>query len=107
MLGVSLRTIENRFAEYNMTNVYRYSDIDDGSLDIYVQRTVANFPRSGEYMQYLNVENSPVFLSCYKKVLKKTSRNFDDKCKKVFLSNNFVILTFMDHNHCSCIILEN
>ena len=48
MLGV-LRTIENRFAEYNMTNVYRYSDIDDGSLDIYVQRTVAHFPRSGEY----------------------------------------------------------
>lgn len=71
MLGVSLRTIENRFAEYNMTNVYRYSDIDDGSLDIYVQRTVAHFPRSGKYMQYLNVENSPVFLSRYKKVLKK------------------------------------
>ncbi len=49
MLGVSVRTVENRFAEYNMTNVYRYSDIDDSSLDVYVQHIVANFPRSGEY----------------------------------------------------------
>ena len=49
MLSLSLRTIENRFAEYNMTNVYHYSDIDDGSLDIYVQRTAAHFPRSDEY----------------------------------------------------------
>lgn len=47
MLGVSLRTIENRLAEYNMTNRNRYSDIDDGSLDAYVGRIVALFPRSG------------------------------------------------------------
>ncbi|CAB4024333.1 PREDICTED: uncharacterized protein LOC107336548, partial [Paramuricea clavata] len=47
MLGVSLRTVENRFVEYNMTNVYRYSDIDDDSLDVHVQHIVAHFPRSG------------------------------------------------------------
>ena len=33
MLGVSLHTVENRFAEYNMTNVCRYSDIEDDFLD--------------------------------------------------------------------------
>jgi hypothetical protein len=49
MLGVSLRTVENRFVEYNMTNVYRYSDIDDDSLDVHVQHIVAHFPRSGKY----------------------------------------------------------
>ena len=48
MLGVSLRTVENRFAEYNMTNVYRYSNIEDEFLDAYVQRVVSHFPRSGE-----------------------------------------------------------
>ncbi|XP_028406849.1 uncharacterized protein LOC114529291 [Dendronephthya gigantea] len=48
MLGVSLRTIENRMAEYNMTNASRYSNIDDECLDIYVQRIVGHFPRSGE-----------------------------------------------------------
>lgn len=47
MMGVSLRTIENRFAEYNLTNVGRFSDIDDASLDIYVEHIVAHFPRSG------------------------------------------------------------
>lgn len=47
MLGVSQRTVENRLAEYNMTNIQRFSNIDDGSLDVYVQRIVAHFPRSG------------------------------------------------------------
>ncbi len=47
MLDVSLRTVENRFMEYNMTNRTHYSDIDDGSLDAHVERIVALFPRSG------------------------------------------------------------
>ena len=47
MLGVSLRTIENRLSEYNMTNSDRYSEIDDVLLDAHVERIVAHFPRSG------------------------------------------------------------
>jgi hypothetical protein len=47
MFGVSLRTVENRLAEYNMTNRNRYSDIDNGSLDAHVGRIVSLFPRSG------------------------------------------------------------
>lgn len=47
MLGVSKRTVENRLAEYNMTNRQRFSDIDDQSLDAYVHRIIAHFPRSG------------------------------------------------------------
>ena len=47
MLGVSKRTVENRLSEYDMTNARRFSDIDDQSLDVYVQRIVAHFPRSG------------------------------------------------------------
>ena len=43
MLDVSLRTVENRFMEYNMTNRTHYSDIDDGSLDAHVERIVALF----------------------------------------------------------------
>ena len=43
MLGVSQRPL----AEYNMTNIQRFSNIDDSSLDVYVQRIVAHFPRSG------------------------------------------------------------
>lgn len=48
MLGVSKRTVENRLAEYNLTNRQRFSDIDDDSLDVYVERIVAYFPRSGK-----------------------------------------------------------
>lgn len=47
MLGVSKRTIENRFSEFNLTNRRRFSDIDDQSLDVHVQRIVSHFPRSG------------------------------------------------------------
>ena len=47
MLGVSQRTVENRLAEYNMTNIQRFSKIDNGLLDVYVQCIVAHFPRSG------------------------------------------------------------
>ena len=47
MLDVSKWTVENRMAEYNLTNQNRFSDIDDGSLDIYTQRIIEIFPRSG------------------------------------------------------------
>lgn len=47
MLGVSKRTVENRFAEFNLTRIERFSDIDDGSLDVYTKRIIAHFPRSG------------------------------------------------------------
>ena len=48
MLGVTKRTIENRFAEFNMTNQERFSDIDDSFLDAYVERVISHFPRSGK-----------------------------------------------------------
>ena len=35
MLGVSRHTVENRMAEFNLTNENRFSDIDDSSLDAY------------------------------------------------------------------------
>lgn len=47
MLGVSKRTVENRFAEFNMTRIERYSDIDDSSLDVYTKHIITLFPRSG------------------------------------------------------------
>nr|XP_058969483.1 uncharacterized protein LOC131795899 [Pocillopora verrucosa]XP_058969484.1 uncharacterized protein LOC131795899 [Pocillopora verrucosa] len=47
MLGVSKRTIENRMAEYELTNKSRYSDIEDDFLDSLIQRIMTNFPRSG------------------------------------------------------------
>ena len=47
MLGVSKRTVENRFAEFNMTRIDRYSDIDDSSLDVYTKHIITLFPRSG------------------------------------------------------------
>ncbi|KAJ7379552.1 hypothetical protein OS493_015347 [Desmophyllum pertusum] len=47
MLGVSKRTIENRMAEYELTNKSRYSDIENDFLDSFVQRIMTNFPRSG------------------------------------------------------------
>ena len=46
--GVSKRTIENRMAEYHMTNIDRYSDIDDGMFQSFVPRIIANFQRSGK-----------------------------------------------------------
>ena len=48
MLGVSKRTIENRMAEYELTNKSRYSDIENDFLDSFVQRIMTNFPRSGK-----------------------------------------------------------
>ena len=47
MLGVSTRTVENRMAEFNLTNENRFSDIDDNSLDAYTERIIGLFPRSG------------------------------------------------------------
>ena len=49
MLGVSLRTIENRFSDYSMTNRDRYSATDDEFLDAYVERAVALFSISGKH----------------------------------------------------------
>ncbi len=48
MLGVSRRTVENRTAEFNLTNANRFSDIDDNSLDAYTERIIGLFPRSGK-----------------------------------------------------------
>ena len=48
MLGVSKRTIENRMAEYELTNKTLYSDIEDDFLDSLIQRIMTNFPRSGK-----------------------------------------------------------
>ena len=48
MLGVSKRTIENRMAEYELTNRSRYSDIEDEMLDSFVQNIMVNLPRSGK-----------------------------------------------------------
>ena len=47
MLGVSRRTVENRMAEFNLTNENRFSDVDDNSLDAYTERIIGLFPRSG------------------------------------------------------------
>ena len=48
MLGVSKRTVENRMREYQLTNMSRYSDIEDDVLDSFVKRFLSNFPRSGK-----------------------------------------------------------
>lgn len=48
MLGVSKRTVENRIAEYELTNRSRYSDIDDDMLDSFVKNIMVNLPRSGK-----------------------------------------------------------
>lgn len=48
MLGVSKRTVENRIAEYELTNRSRYSDIDDDMLDSFVKHIMVNLPRSGK-----------------------------------------------------------
>ena len=47
MLGVSKRTVENRMAEYEITNRSRYSNIDNDMIDAYIERIIANLPRSG------------------------------------------------------------
>ena len=47
MLGVSKRTVENRMAEFHLTNQNRFSDIDDGSLDVHTGHIIGIFPRSG------------------------------------------------------------
>lgn len=47
MLGVSQRTVERRMTELQMSNLSRYSNIEDDMLDSFVQRIVTNFPRSG------------------------------------------------------------
>ena len=44
MLGVSKHTIENRMAEYALTNKSRFSDIDDDMLDSFVQAHLYKFP---------------------------------------------------------------
>ena len=48
MLGVSQRTIENRMAEYALTNKSRFSDIEDDLPDSFIQRIMTNLPRSGK-----------------------------------------------------------
>ena len=49
MLGVSLRTVENRLREYHVTNRSLYSDVSDDLLEVHVKRVTSNFPRSGTY----------------------------------------------------------
>ena len=49
MLGVSKRTIENRLAEFNLTNRNRYSNIDDDLLDAHTEHIISLFPRSGMF----------------------------------------------------------
>ena len=48
MLGVSQRTVERRVTELQLSNLCRYSNIEDDMLDSFVQRIVMNFPRSGK-----------------------------------------------------------
>lgn len=48
MLGVSQRTVERRMTELQLSNLSRYSNIEDDMLDSFVQRIVMNFPRSGK-----------------------------------------------------------
>ena len=48
MFGVSKRTVERRMAESQLTNMSRYTDIDDDMLDSFVYRIITNFPRSGK-----------------------------------------------------------
>ena len=47
MLGVSKRTVENRLAGFNLTRIERFSDMDDGTLDTYIEH-ITYFPRSGK-----------------------------------------------------------
>ena len=54
MLGVSKRTVENRMAEYALTNKSRYTDIWYDLLDSFVQRAMTNFPRSGKGCSFVS-----------------------------------------------------
>ena len=49
MLGVSQRTVERRITQLQMSNMSRYSNIEDDMLDSFVQRIITNFPRSGKW----------------------------------------------------------
>ena len=49
MLGVSQRTVERRISQLQMSNMSRYSNIEDDMLDSFVQRIITNFPRSGKW----------------------------------------------------------
>ena len=49
MLGVSQSTVERRISQLQMSNMSRYSNIDDDMLDSFVQRIITNFPRSGKW----------------------------------------------------------
>ena len=53
MLGVSKRTVENRMAEYHMTNRNRYSDIDDNSLDAHTERIIATCLALVRHISYI------------------------------------------------------
>ena len=68
MLGVSKRTVENRMAEFHLTNQNRFSDIDDGSLDVHTQHIIGIFPRSG------NESHNEVLIKRY-----RVSKAFDLK----------------------------
>lgn len=48
MLCVSQRTVERRMTELQLSNLSRYSNIEDDMLDSFVQRIVMNYPRSGK-----------------------------------------------------------
>ena len=48
MLGVSQRTEERRITQLQLSNLSRYSNIEDDMLDSFVQRIIMNFPRSGK-----------------------------------------------------------
>ena len=52
MLGVSERTVRRRRSELGMTvgQTLNYSEIDDGELDVFVQRILHYSPNSGERM---------------------------------------------------------
>ena len=49
MLGVSQRTVERRISQLQISNMSRYSNIEDDMLDSFVQRIITNFPRSGKW----------------------------------------------------------
>ena len=71
MLGVSKRTVENRMAEFNLTNQNRFSDIDDSSLDAHTERIIGIFPRSGTVssplhncIKVVKMTKSSILISC-------------------------------------------
>ena len=48
MFGVSKRTVERRMTESQLTNMSRYTDIENDMLDSFVRRIITNFPRYGK-----------------------------------------------------------